>query len=96
MDPRVSPLGLVYQIVWLTLCFTWLALDGQQLQIRRPWWLNVGIVLAALIFFPYYLYKTRPPGQRAQAIMSAFGVVLGGIFTMSIGMSLAFAMGGRA
>ena len=96
MDPRVSPLGLVYQVIWLTLCFVWLNLDAQQLEIRRPWWLNVGIVLAALVFFPYYLYKTRPAGQRAQAIVSAFGVMLGGIVAMSIGMSMAIAMGARA
>ncbi|MEO7431102.1 MAG: hypothetical protein ABIR62_03620 [Dokdonella sp.] len=96
MDPRVSPLGLAYQVVWLTLCFVWLGLDAQQLQIRRPWWLNIGIALAALVFFPYYLYKTRAPGKRAQAIMNSLGVVLGGIVAMSIGMSLAIAMSARA
>jgi hypothetical protein len=96
IDPRGTPLGLGYQILMLVLCFAWVGLDSQQLEIRRPWWLNVGILLAAVIFIPYYLYKTRVAGRRARAIMGFFGVMLGGIFAMSIGMSLAIALGSRA
>jgi hypothetical protein len=96
VDPRGTPLGIGYQIVMLVLCFVWVGLDSQQLEIRRPWWLNVGILLAALIFIPYYLYKTRIAGRRAQAIGMFFGVMLGGIFSMSVGMSLAIALSAHA
>jgi hypothetical protein len=92
VDPRGTPLGIGYQIVMLVLCFVWVGIDSQQLEIRRPWWLNAGILLAALIFVPYYLYKTRVTGRRAHAIGIFFGVMLGGILAMSVGMSLAIAM----
>ncbi len=86
---RGSSLNFGYQIAILIACFLWLGLDSRQLDIRRPWWLNVGIVLLTSVFVPYYLYKTRPAGQRAQAIMTFFGVVLGGAIAMMVGMVIA-------
>jgi hypothetical protein len=89
---RSSGLNIVYEIALLVACFVWLGLDSHQLGIRRPWWLNVGIVLLTSVFVPYYLYKTRPAGQRGQAILSFFGVVFGGIVAMMVGMFLALAL----
>ncbi len=86
---RGSALNIGYQIAILVACFMWLGLDSRQLDIRRPWWLNVGIVLLTSAFVPYYLYKTRPAGQRAQAIMTFFGIVLGGAIAMMAGMAVA-------
>ena len=56
-----------------------------ELDIRRPLWLNVGIVMAAAIFVPYYLYKTRPAGKRVPAIAGFFGLVLACAFASAIG-----------
>lgn len=89
---RSSPINFVYQLATLIACFAWLHLDSRQLDIRRPWWLNVGIVLVTSVFVPYYLYKTRPPGQRGQAILSFLGVVFGSVIAMLIGMFLALAL----
>lgn len=79
-------LSLLFQVAALVLCFTWLGIDSRQLGIRRPWWLNVGIVLLPWAFVPYYLYKTRPQGQRGSAILSFFGIVFGCMVAMMIGM----------
>ena len=93
---RSSPINILYQVAALAVCFTWLHFDARQLDIRRPWWLNVGIVLFSSVFVPYYLYKTRPEGRRAPAIFSFFGVVLGCIVAMMAGMVLAFSLYGPA
>jgi hypothetical protein len=89
---RSSPLNILYQIAALAVCFAWLHFDARQLDIRRPWWLNVGIVLFSSVFVPYYLYKTRPPGRRAPAIFGFFGIVFGCVVAMMIGMMLAFSL----
>lgn len=89
---RGSPLNIVYQLATLAACFAWLHFDSRQLDIRRPWWLNVGIVLITSLFVPYYLFKTRPAGQRGQAILSFLGVVFGSVIAMMIGMFLGLAL----
>ena len=91
---RGSPLNLGYQLVTLVVCFLWLGLDSRQLDIRRPWWLNVGVVLLTVLFVSYYLYKTRPPGRRGDAILRFFGIVVGAIGAMMIGMFMALSMYG--
>jgi hypothetical protein len=91
---RVSPLNLLYQAAMLLICFTWLHFDSRQLDIRRPWWLNIGIALLTSVFVPYYLYKTRPEGRRGAAILAFFGIVFGCIVSMMLGMTLAFSLHG--
>lgn len=92
-DMRSSALNWIYQLAILIACFLWLGIDSRQLDIRRPWWLNVGIVLLTSVFVPYYLYKTRPEGQRLQPILNFFGIVLGGAIAMMLGMFLSLTMG---
>ncbi|MGN6519435.1 MAG: hypothetical protein ACTHK2_08440 [Dokdonella sp.] len=91
---RGSGLNLAYQIAVLLLCFAWLEMDSRELSIRRPWWLNLGVVFMTSIFVPYYLYKTRAPGQRGGAILAYFGVFCGSMFAMLAGMVLAIAFVG--
>lgn len=92
---RGSALNLVYQLAALLLCFAWLEMDSRQLGIRRPWWLNLGVVFLTSIFVPYYLFKTRPTGQRGSAILAYFGIVFGSIVAMMAGMFLAASLGGN-
>ena len=93
---RGGGVNLGYEIAILLVCFLWLGLDSHQLKIRRPWWLNVGVVLLTAVFVPYYLYKTRPPGQRGQAILGFLGVVFGSLIAMMAGVYLAMALHGGA
>ena len=83
-----SGLTLIGSLAMLVIGFRWLTLDSAELDIRRPLWLNVGIVMAAAIFVPYYLYKTRPQGKRGPAIVYFFGIVLACAFASEIGGSL--------
>lgn len=85
-----SSSGLTFagSLAMLIIGFRWLTLDSAELDIRRPMWLNVGIVMAAIVFVPYYLYKTRPAGRRLPAIASFFAIVLACAMTSAIGAAL--------
>ncbi len=89
---RGSPLYFGYELATLIACFLWLGLDSRQLEIRRPWWLNVGIVLLTFVFVPYYLYKTRAADRRIPAILGFLGVAGGAIVAMLVGMFFALSM----
>lgn len=91
---RGSTFYFAYQVATLAVCFFWLTLDSRQLDIRRPWWLNVGVVFLTTIFVAYYLYKTRPVGRRGQAILALFGVVFGYVIATMAGVMMAAAMSG--
>ena len=78
-------LTLIGSLAMLLVGFRWLTLDSAELDIRRPMWLNIGIVMAAIVFVPYYLYKTRPAGHRLPAIASFFAVVLACAMASAIG-----------
>ena len=80
-----SGLTFVGSLAMLIIGFRWLTLDSAELDIKRPMWLNVGIVMAAAIFVPYYLYKTRPAGKRLTAIAGFFALVLACAFVSAIG-----------
>ena len=79
-------------IALLLIGFRWLRLDASELDIRRPGWLDVGIILLAAVFVPYYLYKTRPPGRRLPAIAGFFGLVFACMITSALGAVLMSAM----
>jgi hypothetical protein len=83
-----SGLTLLGSLAMLIIGFRWLQIDSAELDIRRPMWLNVGIVMAAAIFVPYYLYKTRPAGHRLPAIASFFAIVLACAMTSAIGAAV--------
>lgn len=69
----------------LLIGFRWLHLDALQLDIRRPNWLNVAIILMAAVFVPYYFYKTRPAGLRAAAIGRFFLLVFACMCASAVG-----------
>ena len=84
----------VGNLALLVLGFRWLKLDARELDIRRPMWLNVGIVLLAAVFVPYYLFKTRPPERRLVAIASFFGLVIACMLASAFGAVLMAALSG--
>jgi hypothetical protein len=83
-----SGLTFVGSLAMLIIGFRWLTLDSAELDIKRPMWLNIGIVMAAIVFVPYYLYKTRPAGRRLPAIASFFAIVLACAMTSAIGAAV--------
>ncbi len=81
-------------IALLLIGFRWLQIDAAELDIRRPGWLNAGIILLAAVFVPYYLYKTRPAGHRLPAIAGFFGLVFACMIGSAIGALLMQSMAG--
>ena len=80
-----GPVTMAGNVVALLVGFHWLNLDSFERGIRRPMWLDIGIVLLAAGFVPYYLYKTRPEGRRGRAIMGFFALIGTCIIASAIG-----------
>lgn len=61
------------------LCFVWYCRDGDARSFIRSRWLNVGMVSCTVLAIPYYLWRSRPQGQRGRAIAryAGFGVLVG-------------------
>jgi hypothetical protein len=93
---RAHWINWVYQLAILFACFTWLQADSQQLDIRRPWWLNVGIVLVTSVFVPYYLFKTRPAGKRLQPILMYFAILFSSALVMVLGLVIGMSVSAPA
>jgi hypothetical protein len=83
------PLQLFGSLAMLLAGFYWLHYDARELAIQRPAWLNVGIIMLAIVFVPYYLFKTRPAGRRWRAILGFLGIVLGSLVVSAIGATFA-------
>lgn len=60
------------------LCFVWYCRDGDARAFIRSRWLNTAMVTVTVLTIPYYLWRTRPQGQRLRAILRyiGFGVLL--------------------
>lgn len=84
----ISVPQVIANVALFVLGFRWLHVDSAQLDIRRPIWLNVAIILLAAVFVPYYFYKTRPAGARMMPILSFFGLVIGCAMISAIGTTL--------
>ena len=60
------------------LCFVRYCRDGDARSFIRSRWLNIGMIVATMFTVPYYLWRSRPRGQRLRAILryAGFGVLL--------------------
>ena len=60
------------------LCFVWYCRDGDARSYIRSRWLNIGMITVTVLTVPYYLWRSRPVGQRLGAILryAGFGVLL--------------------
>lgn len=85
---------LLGNVILLVIGFRWLALDALELDIRRPTWLSVGIILVALVFVPYYLFKTRPQNRRMPAIFGFIGLIVGCALGSALGAALLLILNG--
>jgi hypothetical protein len=61
------------------LCFVWYCRDGDARSYIRSRWLNIGMITVTMLTVPYYLWRSRPRGQRLRAILryAGFGVLMG-------------------
>jgi hypothetical protein len=61
------------------LSFVWYCRDGDARAYVRSRWLNIGMIVVTMLTVPYYLWRSRPRGQRLRAILRyiGFGVLVG-------------------
>lgn len=66
-------------VLFSFLSFCWYRIDSEARRYRRSRWLNVGIVMLAIVAVPYYIVRSRPAGQKGRALLrlAAFCVLLG-------------------
>lgn len=55
------------------LCFVWYCRDGDARSFIRSRWLSVAMVSVTVLTIPYYLWRSRPQGQRWRAILRYIG-----------------------
>ncbi len=53
--------------------FAWYYYDSECRGYPRSTWLNIGVVGFALVAIPYYLIRSRPPGQKGKALLKCLG-----------------------
>jgi apolipoprotein N-acyltransferase len=68
--------ALMSSLIFSFLCFCWYRLDSEQRQYRRTVLLNVGVIALAAVAIPYYVVRSRPPGQKGRALLRFGGFVL--------------------
>jgi hypothetical protein len=70
-----QPLVWTYAIDFASsfLCFVWYCRDGDARAFIRSRWLSVAMVTANVLAIPYYLWRSRPQGQRWRAILRYIG-----------------------
>ena len=75
-------------IVVSYLCFIWYRSDSDARGYRRSPWLSAGVVACAFCAIPYYLLRSRPERERAEALM-AYAAYLGAIaLAVWVGMAV--------
>lgn len=75
------------------LCFVWYCRDGDARSFTRSRWLNIGMIIFTMLAVPYYLWRSRPQGQRRAALLRyvGFGVVLGLVTAAGFVLGVKFA-----
>jgi hypothetical protein len=79
---------LIGNFALLAVGFYWLHYDSLEHQFQRSALFNIGIVAIALIFVPYYFFRTRDKGRRAIPIMGFFGLIVASSALTLTGMTL--------
>jgi hypothetical protein len=68
--------------------YAWYYLDAKEKNHQRTVPLGVAIILVAGISVPFYLYRSRPPGSKAKALLRFFGFCILGFMTAVITASV--------
>ena len=73
-----------FMLVGVSLVFFWFRLDAEQLNYRRSFWLNVGVVALAIVALPYYFFRSRGLKRGALATLLFFLAAMGyGVFCVA-------------
>jgi peptidoglycan/LPS O-acetylase OafA/YrhL len=68
-DPVTKTIDLIFSVLMMAFTCVWYYCDANERHYKRTTMLGGAIILFSLLAVPYYLYKSRPPGQKARALM---------------------------
>jgi hypothetical protein len=85
-----QPLGwsLSLGLCFSFLCFAWYRHDSDGRHFVRSRWLNIGMIILTVIAMPYYLVRSRQPGQKLRAIGKCVGFAVLLVLASAVGMVL--------
>lgn len=70
----LSMADYAFAVLGSFLIFAWYHTDAKQRGYRRPTWLDIGIILVAIVAMPYYLFRTR--GFKGGLVGTTLGLLL--------------------
>ena len=68
--------------------FLWYCRDSNARDFIRSRWLSVAMVSVSLFAVPYYLWRSRPAGQRGRALLRFFGFFMLLVVVTAVGMGI--------
>ena len=75
--------------------FVWFCRDSDAHHYRRSRWRNIGFIFFGLLFIPYYMVRSRAPGQKWRALRRLAGfcfllltAAISGVLLISLMMAL--------
>jgi len=68
--------------------FVWYCRDSDAHGYRRSLLRNIGMIFASLLFVPWYVARSRAPGQKWRALFRLAGYCLLMLLAMALGMML--------
>ncbi len=69
-DPLTKAIDLIFSVLMVAFTYLWYYIDATERHYKRTTMLGGAIILFSLLSVPYYLYKSRPPGQKVRAVMN--------------------------
>ncbi|MBQ0936898.1 hypothetical protein [Ideonella paludis] len=90
---RATPkaFDILFLAVSTVLVYRWYYLDAAARAYRRTALLGGAVIMLPLLALPYYLFRSRPTGQKMRALLGYFGLLVLAIVTIVLG-GLPFAL----
>ena len=84
---RVTPkaFDVLFLVVSTVLVYRWYYVDAANRAYRRTALLGGAVIMLPLLAIPYYLFRSRPSGQKLRALLGFFGLVVLSIVTIVLG-----------
>lgn len=79
---------LLHAFLFSFTAFVWYCRDSDAQGYRRSLMRNIGFIFVAVLFVPFYLVRSRAPGQKWRALLRLAGFVLLMLLATGIGMLL--------
>jgi hypothetical protein len=81
-------LKFALEMMFSFVSFLWYCRDSNARDYIRSRWLSVAMVSVGLLAIPYYLWRSRPAGQRGRALLRFFGFVVLLVLVTALGMGI--------